>query len=470
MNGRRREQCSLLSALLVVSIVVVAAADGAERAPLAFDRGFESVWLAGIPEGTPYDGCVLALDVDPRARRNARVYTLCAGEGAPVLAFLRETAPGAISLLAAAGSGGSLEIWVGLEGALEIWRQADRGAAIEVVARLEDPRIGPILREEDRPDLDGDGSADFVQGHFEGFTGWRRAGATFVEIASVNIPPTATLVERRVAVRTPPLLAVDSESGNRFTSPQAQPGDRWRVHRVQTGDAGRAVDVCPAWIDLPEPLEVRSAAIAEGTPPRLIALAQPGDRMALLGEMSLVVAPLECRRSGRGTGFERTVPTKHANYSPGSLSMRDVTGDGLDDAVVLGTSGRFDADPFVTVLVRQKDGSFASRPITWKGDADDFGTMALYAWDADLDGDGRQDLAYLHDGSTLAVIPGLEPDGASVPLARKPARLVALPRDIDPFGKALIIVRGGDDRRLVYMGTRAKKGGKSETLLVTVPL
>lgn len=466
MRGASMHRAAFFGFVFAASIAAVAAA---ERAPLAFERGFETVRLAAIPKGTPYDGCVLALDVDPRARRNARVYTLCPGGGDPLLAFLRETDPGAVSLLPRASGDGALEVWVGFEGALEIWRQAGREAAIEVVARLEDPRIGPLLREEDRPDLDGDGSADFIQGHFEGVTTWRRAGGTFVELAHATVPPSAVLVLRRVVVRTPPLLSDGSgKAGDRFTAPEPRPGDRWRVHRVRVGEAGGTVDVCPAWIDLAKPLDIRSATIANGTTPRLVALAQPGDRMALLGELDIVVAPLECRRSGRGTGFERTVATKHANYSPGSIRMRDVTGDGLDDALVLGTTGRFDADPFVTVLVREPGGAFAPRPITWKGDAEDFET-ALYSWDADADGDGLDDLLYLHEGSTLAVVPGVEADGKAVPLARKPARLVALPLDIDPVGTALVIARDGR-RWLVYVGTRAKKGGKSETLLVTVPL
>lgn len=437
----------------------------APAAPVVIEQAFRAISVSPMPDDSAFEGCLLVLDVDPNARSRARAFTLCEKDGTPVLTPWREFDADTISATPFAVGGGAIEIHVGRESALDVWR-IDRDLTTSTrIAQIEDERLGPFVTARNAVDLDGDATLDLIQAHYEGVSAWRRSEGGFVALKSARLPPSAAFTSRSIVVRTASLTEISPKDANvRYTAPSPEPGDRWRVDRVPFGAQGIG-EPCAAWVELPAAMTPLRAAVSEGDIARLIALAQPADRLALLGELSLVIAPLECRRTGRGSAPTAMVKTKAPNYSGARLLLQDATGDGRDDIVLLAQAGRLDADPWIGVVPQQADGSFAKRTLDWKGKAESF-SFALYQWEEDLDGDGRHDLTFLDDDA-LAVSRGLEPDGKRVPIEAKPSRRLVLPKGVTPQGRAVHRLEG-DGRWLVVSATRAE-AGQAKPVLIALP-
>jgi hypothetical protein len=454
-------------ALVLIAAALCLAAAPRSKAPLVIDRDGD-LSVVEAPAQSVFDACVLIVETekDAGATTTRRVSSLCDDGDGPRLAPVAETTAEALSVTPRLGPDRALDLLVGLDGGLEVWRVPERGVPATLVARLVDPRLGPVGG--DLVDLDGDGTDDLIESTYEGLAAFRRTATGFEALSTAPLPPRAVLAGERLRVMGSAAIAATPAGLARYTTPLALEGDRWRVFRIPLGPAG-AGEPCAAWIDAKADLRIVSSTVLDGDPPRLVAMVQPGDRLALMGEQEFVVAPIVCRASARGEPFELKLETRHPNFSPTAISLEDVTGDGILDAVIRGIVGRVTPDPLVTVFPGLPGGRFSAKPLDWDRKAKKL-DRSIYSWPgSDLDGDGTDDLIYLEQRA-LSIVRGTAPDGRSVPLERKPSASIDLPEKIDAGGRGNAILSGPSGRWFVFAGTReAEKERKKAVVALPLP-
>ncbi len=147
-----------------------------------------------------------------------------------------------------------------------------------------------------------------------------------------------------------------------------------------------------------------------------------------------------------------TYPVQHGGYE--DLEVADVTGDGLEDIVVM--SGQFYAKPNVSVLAQRSDGTFGA-PAEYRV-AEQENTSGVGV--GDLTGDGLIDVAVSHGGNrpsaAIAVFAQDESGGLAAPVDTVSYDIPEAVEigDLDLDGRSeLVTLHGGWQRAGVYRGT-----------------
>lgn len=276
-----------------------------------------------------------------------------------------------------------------------------------------------------RPDFDADGTKDLQLDTWRGVEAWRRGPEGYERLSAARLPPRASMS------RFGPDMTIsgwDITSGEepvtRWTSPETRQGKRlstWRIP-LEEGVFGQP---CEAWVQTPEPMnaQTRRFAVLEDRE-LLIAITQPAESFSLFGEGALVIARPVCDETRRGKPPLLVAKTSYAPWFPPTIrEVEDVTGDGLEDVVLVGYSGKLSVSAEVRLHEGLPGGGFSARAVKWEEDADAGGLT----WDADLDGDGFEDLV-LDDSGTLEVYRGVAPRKGRVPLETRPSWRARLPR------------------------------------------
>ena len=469
----RAVRLAAAAALLVAGPALAArGAAPAVPAPIVVERPHPVQALAAAPADSPWSGCAFLLE-GPEGRTAERTLgALCRGAGGvPEVRALVPGLPGARSLAADRLGDGRVRVLVGLPGGVRVLLLGDPSEPLASARPLEDARLDPATLA-DRPDLDGDGTRDLLQATWEGLAAWRWAGDGFEPLAAAALPRRAAAAGGDVTVWGPTVMAGEDAPVPRWSWPAGWTGERLRVERIALGPHG-AGPACSAWIAPGSRVQAAAAAVLGGEPPRLAVLVEPADRIALLGERRLLVVPLACRASGRGEPPAQSLDTPLANYFAGAtLRARDATGDGVEDLVAIGISGRMNPDLEVLVWPGQPAGGVARRPLRWSRKSESMG--GTWAWDWDADGDGRNDLVR-RDEREVWVARGLAPAPGAVPLEKAPSFSATLPE-----GFAAGLAWGhlpprpavaGEPGWLLFPAQRAGQGGGPPVhALVVVPL
>jgi hypothetical protein len=359
-----------------------------------------------------------------------------------------------------AGPGGGLRVLFGRPGGIDEIQLDAPGAAPRVVKLIEDDALDPYSFK-DRPDLDGDGTKDLLQATYEGIVTWKRAGDGSVSrVAGPRVPPFAnsygeqvTLSGRLILTPVPPELV-------RWTWPETLPGRRLRVYRAPLPPA--TGDVCAAWIDAGAQLYAARAVILSGAPPRLAALVAPSDKIAIFGNLSLLVAPLTCDETARGRQPTLVAKTAfEANIGWTLFAARDVTGDGRLDLLYFGQQGLLDEKLQVAVHHGLADGSFGASPAI--GERSDLEPISA-RWENDVDGDGLLDLVVLDPKRALLARGRAVAKTNELPVDLQKAAVVELPENVRPRRLVELIDFDGDGRleALIAGETREEKSKKDK--------
>jgi hypothetical protein len=426
----------------------------------------QTVTVAAGPPGTWAAPCAFVVPWDPEKDTAGPVSLVCLDEGTAApsirsLDGLGDDLRGGLAALRAAD--GSVDLLVGAAGEVRVFSLAKRDAAPVAKSGLRDVRLGPTSLA-DRPDLDGDGTADLVQGLSTGVAAWRLTSSGFALLHDVALPPSARFSRDSVKVSGTAILPSHDASGVRFTEVDERPGNRWRVFRVALGGDGSA---CPAFVEPGGAWRAKSAAVVPGDhsiAPRLVALAQPSDRLALLKESRLVIAPLACRTSGKGAEPEFFYETDFPNMSSPVLRVDDLTGDGTLDIVAEGDKGLFPPDVQIAVWRGIGDGHFEKKPLTL---IQKFKGLEGADFTRDIDGDGSIDLTFAGKQG-FGYCRGVAPRNDEVPLDCSAPVVLAVPKD-HVAQRAEGSLRAGS-RRVVLVTTNVTRNDKQSRTLVALEL
>ena len=467
--GRRRKAAgSRFAASVAASAVLLAGGPAlaarpttpAAPAPLVVERSQPIHAIEEAPRGSAWESCAFALE-GPQGRRAERaLVAVCRGGASGDPPELRPLAAGLVGARALAADrlgDGRVRVLVGVAGGVRAFLLGTPGEPPVEARGLSDARLDPASLA-DRPDLDGDGTRDLLQTTWEGLAAWRWAGDGFGPLASAALPRRAAAAGGTVTVWSPGVIAGDEAPRPRWTWPANWTGERLRVERVELGPQGAGA-ACSAWIAPGSRVQAAAAAVTGGGRPVLVALVEPAERIALLGERRLLVAPLACRASGRGEPPAMLLETPLANYFAGAtLLVRDATGDGIDDVVAIGISGRLKPDLEVLAWTGNAGGGLARRPQRWSHRAESMSGSWSFDWD--VDGDGRKDLVRREE-QAVWVARGVVPEAGRVPLERTPSFAAALPREyaaVGPWGRVLPRVEHpGEPAWLLLAAQRARK-------------
>jgi hypothetical protein len=421
MSGAR---LAAAAALLAVGPAFAARAAAPAAAPIVLERPHPVQALVTLPSETEWEGCVLLLE-GPEGRTAERTLAaLCrTADGAPEIRPLVAGLAGARTLAADRLGDGRVRVLVGVPGGVRVVLLGSPAEPAETARSLDDARLDPTTLA-DRPDVDGDGTRDLLQATWEGLAAWRWAGDGFEPLAAVPLPRRATAAGGEVTVWGPTVMGGGEAALPRWSWPATWTGERLRIERIELGPRG-AGPACSAWVAPGSRVQTAAAVVFGGDRPRLAALVEPADRIALLGERKLLVTPLVCRDSGRGEPPAQTLDTPLANYFAGAtLQARDATGDGIEDLVAVGISGRLNPDLEVLVWPGEPGGGVARLPRRWSRKADSMGGGWTYEWDGD--GDGLLDLVR-RDERQVWVARGAAPAPGQVPLEKSPSFTATLP-------------------------------------------
>lgn len=453
--------------VLVLAAVASVAAPAFAAAPagvtvLLEAKADEDIGFDLGPAGTWAERCAFVFTRAQPENVTRSVSLWCPGETGAVAALRPLTGLGdeVFAVDTRRSPQGGVDLLVGAQGEVRLFLLVDPDAEPAAGPVLRDARLGPWTLED--PDLDGDGTADLVQVVSTGLAAWRRTPDGFTAWRDVALPPRANFDRDSVSVFSPGLIS-DDKSGTRWTTADLRPGNRWRTFRIDLSGDG---SVCPAYVEPGGAWRVASSTVVAGgdkEAPRLVALAQPADRLALMNELRLVVAPLACRASGKGSAPEVFVETAFPNHSNPWLTAEDMTGDGTLDIVARGIKGRLSPDIQVAVWRGLGGGLFEKKPLTLVHAVKDLGAFDIQA---DVDGDGRKDLRYAgKDGP--AYCRGIPPDGVKVPFAcDRPVRYATPPKDYDTSGLGVTLAAGS--RRVLLIRATTKKDKKDVEVLLAV--
>lgn len=452
--------------LAVLALVVVSGGAGGDTFP---PHVIPLEWpLAGmevVPEGTPFAGCVVLCVAEQTADPKTRFDLLCAKNGTPIVTSLMEGPRD--------GRGFALERTV--EGALRIFFGGPGEIGkVDLLSLGEQPHSLSVLRDEkiapeylgDRPDLDGDGTNDLVQVLFDSVGVWRGSAEGFVPFGRIKLPFQAWVRSPALGIRSDPLMIPIPPAPERWTWPVPQAGGRLRSFRVPLG-TGSPGEAFAAWVS--HQAQVVSAIVAAGDPPRLVAITEPNDKVALLGERSLIVAPLSCKAGGKGTSPNLVAKTDFPNYGPAvKLDLRDADGDARLDIIAVGITGRLHPDIEVAVWRSEEGGSFANKSRTWSKKLAQF-PRSFTGLDRDVTGDGRPDLVVI-DAKTVWLARGIERNKGQVPLEKEPSLRWTIPEETEIRGEGKTILDlGGGQRALVFAGRKNTPDKKTNPVLVLLP-
>lgn len=447
-----------------------AAEAAAPAGPIVLDRAHPATAIVAAPAETPWEACAFLLE-GPPARRAARdLVALCRRPGAaPEFLPLAAGLAGAGSLAVDPLGEGRVRLLVGVIGGVRSFVLGARDAPAIETPRLEDPQVDPASLAA-RPDLDGDTTPDLLQMTWDGLAAWRWTLEGFVPLRSAPLPRRASAAGGEVIAWSPTLLPDERPSSPRWTFPSSWSGDRLRLERVEVGAEG-AGPSCSAWVSPGAAVGVAAAAVTRDEPPRLFALLEPADRIALLGERTLVASRLVCRASGRGEAPEWSVETRLSNYvAAASIELRDATGDGVDDLVTVGLTGRMKPDLEVAVYAGDGAGGYARQPRRWSRKVERLSGTSSFR--RDLTGDGLPDLLHV-EGNEVWLARGVPPEKDLVPLERKPSLELSAPQgiEIERFGDALPAPGGKDAAPgwLLFAARRTGEAAGNALLVLQLP-
>jgi hypothetical protein len=442
--------------------------------PIVVERPRPVHAVEAAPSGSPWEACAFVLEGPDGRTAERSLSAICRGAapgGAPEMRALVSGLAGARALAADPLGDGRVRVLVGVVGGVRSFLLGATGEPPVEAGSLSDARLDPASLA-DRPDLDGDGTRDLLQATWEGLTAWRWTGNGFAPLAEAALPRRAAAGGGDVSVWSPLVIAGDAIPVPRWTRPANWTGERLRLERIELGSNG-AGPSCSAWIAPGSRVQAAAAAVLGGDRPRLVALVEPAERIALLGERRLLVAPLICRASGRGEPPAQLLDTPLANYfANATLLVRDATGDGLDDVLAIGISGRLKPDLEVLVWPGEAGGGLARRPLRWSRKAETMGGTWSFA--EDVDGDGLPDLVRREERA-LWLARGLSPGPGRIPLETTPAFTGALPEEYaaaGPVGRLLPrAAHPGEPAWLLFTAQRAAKEGSAPAhALIVVPV
>lgn len=394
------------------------------------------------PEHTAWAGCAILLEGRSHQDPPPQVSTLCLVDGKPTVSVLGRAAARSHAVAVEAVAEGGLRILVGRPGGIDEIRVDRPGAPARTATLAEDDALEPYSLL-DRPDLDGDGRIDLLQAIYDGVALWRRRDDGAMEsMQALKVPASANSDGEQITVSGRGVLEPVPTAPVRFTWPETVQGSRLRTFRVPLPPAGGGV--CAAWIDAESQVYASRAVFLSGESPRLVALVAPSDRVALFGNLSLLVAPLACDATARGSRPSLLVTTEFdSNIGWADLGVRDVTGDGLPDIAIVGRKGLMNERLLVAVYPARPDGSFAQRPATGeRSDLDPLGAI----WDTDVDKDGKLDLVVL-DRTRVMLARGIAVKGpGDLPFDLRKPVFAPLPDSVTPRALSLLADFDGDGR------------------------
>jgi hypothetical protein len=331
---------------------------------------------------------------------------------------------------------------------------------------LSDGRLHPYSLD-DRPDIDADGSADLVQALAEGLASWRRAAdGSLAPLGLSPVPGFAVVGAGGALVRGREMRPGAPATSWRWTSPVVEPPDRLSILRVPVPGSGDA-QTCTAWVNVGGRRRISSWVVDETDTPRLVAMTATADRVDLLGEHSLVVAPLECDETRRGRAPSLDVSTRYPVYSTPQIELRDVTGDGQMEIVAIGVTGRLRPSAEVTIWPLHTS---RSSPVRWS-ERVERGAVAL-DWSRDVTGDGLPDFIAL-DEEGLTLYAGIRSPARRVPIESRPTAVLPWPRrSSSPVLIGYIAAATGNEARQLPLVTvhLASEGEESKRMALLVGL
>ncbi len=449
-----------IAALLAATIA--AAASAAKGVPVP-DAPLVDVpplisWAKG-PAKSDWASCLVLLAGRPHGEPAPQVSTLCRNDGKPTVTVLASVHPRSSTLSVEAGPEGGLRVLVGRPGGIDEIRRDTSAAPARTVALVEDESLDPRWLG-DRPDLDGDGRIDLVQATYDGIALFRREeDGRMTRTPGAALPPTAEFGGEWVTVRGEFIVAPVPPAPLRWTWPETIAGRRLRTHRVSLPPA--AGNVCAAWIDTDTQVYVSRAVFLSGESPRLVALVEPADKFAFFGNFELLVAPLACDETARGRRpTQQTQTDFDSNFGWTQLDVKDVTGDGRADIVIVGRQGLFHASFQIAVHPGLPDGGFSAKPAA--GARSDLDPLASDS-ENDVDGDGRPDLVVL-DRTRVMLARGIAVRGpADLPFDLRKAIFVPLPESVSPEYLLALVDFDGDGRlEAIVAGEERKDDGKKK--------
>lgn len=441
-----------LTAGSVVSASVAATAARVQSLP-----GSVIAWEAMEGEGALSECFAVLVEVDEEATRLGLYCPQLEQEAWRVLADL----PAEVAGLSARATGDGAEIWLGSPGVIDKVSISTAGEVLKKTRVLEDDSLGP--RAFTWVCLEGESCEPearvLLQATHFGLSVWSMHPEP-KKTWALNLPPIAIL--RRfgpeVEIRGRTIRAAGNASRVYWTRPVSFPGARLRTYRIALDEK----EHCRQWIHTDKPVAVVGNAYAalDGDDPILLALVRPREGTSLLGEMELLTAPLVCDETGRGRPAVELRKTRHPlGFLARVLGpFDDLTGDGVPDMVILGTTGRLKPKAFLSVIPLA-----GNRPVgrlrTWS-----YRLTSFVNYDPlfkDVDRDGRPDLVFAH-GEELLVFYGQSPDERGVPLPRKPDASFRLPAGFK--STRTLLVQG---RHLLLTGRIDRDEG--EDVLVAFP-
>lgn len=462
MNARRAA-CGALLALAALS-AARAAPTIVELPPL--------LWSDKGPEKSAWAQCTILLAGRRHREPPPQAFTLCYADGKPSLSALIPVHRESVALAVSAGPDGGLRAQVGRPGGVDEIRVNAPGAPARIISLIEDEALYPRWLG-DAPDVDGDGRSDLVQATYAGVSLWHREpDETMTRRLTVPLAPDASFDGEWITVRGKYLLEPAPPAPLRWTWPEMFPGKRLKTFRVPI-DAADARP-CEVWIDAEAQVNVTDAEVLSGQPPRLVALTRPADRFALFGNSTLLVAPLACDATARGTKATQRIETDFdSNIGWVELDVRDVNGDGILDVLIIGRLGVINAKLKVAVYAGLANGAFAgSAASATRSDLEPLEAT----WKDDLDGDGRSDIVVL-DKTRVLLVRGIKPKGTrDLPFDLRKATVVDLPDSVKPRALLDPVDFDGDGRlEALVVGEpkapadNADASGEKYTRLVIVP-
>lgn len=439
----------------VLAAAPAAAAPPGPRAEV-LERTEPVLAAARAPADSAWAGAVVVLEGKPDApdAEAPRLGLLRVRDGRAEVAPLGAAPREARSVACLAGPGPG-RLLVGRPGGIDEFVAGPDG--LSAVARLEDDRLEPF-RLADRPDLDGDGTPDLLQAAYTGLLAWRRTATGFAPLAAARLAPVVRSGAEQVTVSGSDVLVPVPDAPERWSFPDGLPGHRLRLFRVPLGPQGAGTP-CAAWIDAGTALRPLAAAVLSGTAPRLVALAAPADKLSFFGNATLVVAPLACDETARGTAPLQAFKTGvDAMIGWTRLDVRDATGDGLPDALLSGHQGLTSPDLHVALHEGTAGGRFAERA----RECSVRKVTPLGArWDEDVDGDGWFDLVAFEESGAI-LLRGTAPKAGSVPLACDAPVRVTLPEGVTAQRMLELADIDGDGARELVLAARWSPPGRKE--------